>query len=85
MAVFVIQAVQELAMVIPIEAFRYGVGTDAAGQWHETKADYKPDQERDAEIELMAPARGAVWGLVASAILWVGLVGAARLLLTLVK
>jgi len=85
MAVFLIQAVQELAMVIPIEAFRYGVGIDAAGQWHETKADYKPEQERDAEVELMAPARGAVWGLLASAILWVGLVGAAKLLLALVK
>jgi hypothetical protein len=72
-------------MVIPIDAFRYSVGFDAAGQWHEAKADYQPEQEREAEIELIAPARGAVWGLLASAVLWVGLVGAARAILTLIR
>jgi len=72
-------------MVIPIDAFRYAVGFDAAGQWHEAKADYLPEQERQAEIELMAPARGAVWGFLVSTILWVGLVAAARALLTLAR
>lgn len=72
-------------MVIPIDTLRYGVGFDAAGHWHEPTADYKPEQEREVEIELMAPARGAVWGFLVSAILWVGLVGAARAILTLVR
>lgn len=85
MAVFLIHAVQELAMVIPINAFRCGVGFDAAGQWHEPKADYLPDEEHEAGLELMGPARGAAWGLLVSAVLWVGLVGTARAILMLVR
>jgi hypothetical protein len=72
-------------MVIPIDAFRYGVGLDAAGLWHEAEDDYRPEQEREAEIELMGPARGAAWGLLASAVLWAGLAGAVRALLTLAR
>jgi hypothetical protein len=85
MAVFLIQAVQELAMVIPIDALRCGVGFDAAGIWHEAESDYRPGRDREAEIELMAPARGAAWGLLASAVLWAGLVGAARAIFTLIR
>lgn len=65
-------------MVIPIDAFRYGVGFDAAGQWHDAVADYLPDQEREAEAQVMGPARGAVWGLLVSVVLWVGLAGATK-------
>jgi hypothetical protein len=33
----------------------------------------------------MGPARGAAWGLLVSAVLWVGLVGTARAVLMLVR
>jgi hypothetical protein len=72
-------------MVIPIDAIRYGVGFDATGHWHEANADYPPSQEQEAGREVMAPARGAVYGMLLSGILWVGLVAAARGVLTLIR
>ncbi len=70
-------------MVIPIDAIHYGAGFDAAGHWHE--ADYASSQEQEAEREMMAPVRGAVCALLVSGVLWVGLVAAARAVLTMVR
>lgn len=72
-------------MVIPIDAVQYGAGFDATGVWHEAAAEYLPTEEREAELEIMAPARGAVYGLLLSGILWVGLVAAARGVLMLMR
>jgi hypothetical protein len=72
-------------MVIPIDAVRYGVGFDAAGQWHEPGADFLPAEAEEAGKEAMAPARGAVYGVLLSAIVWVGLVAAVRGVLTLLR
>ena len=53
-------------MLISIDVIRYGAGYDAAGNWHEAKADYVAPQEQEQERAIMAPARGAIWGLVLS-------------------
>ena len=72
-------------MLISIDVIRYGAGYDAAGHWHEAKADYVAPQEQEQERAIMAPARGAIWGLVLSGVLWVGLVAAVRGVLTLIR
>jgi hypothetical protein len=83
MSVFLMQAMRELAMVIPIDAVRGGAGFDGVGRWHKGLAIYQLNQA--AEVETMCPARGAAWGLLASAVLWLGVVGAARALFTLLR
>ena len=65
-------------MVVPINAVRYGAGFDAAGQWHEAKADRVRAEDRLARSADLAPARGAVIGLVLSSAIWVGLVMVVR-------
>jgi hypothetical protein len=72
-------------MLISIDVIRYGAGYDAAGHWHEAKADCVSQQEQEAERGIMAPARGAIWGLVLSGVLWIGLVAAVRGVLTLIR
>ena len=57
-------------MLISIDGIRYGAGYDAAGHWHEARADYVSPQEREKERAIMAPARGAIWGLTLSGVLW---------------
>ncbi len=71
-------------MVIPIDAIRYGAGLDALGRWHE-ETEYRPTDAEEAERDMMAPARGAVRGLLLSGLMWVGLVAAARGVLTLMR
>jgi hypothetical protein len=72
-------------MVINIDAVRYGAGFDATGNWHEGKADFLTAAEAKQDAELIAPARGAVYGMLLSTVLWVGLVAAVRGLLTLMR
>jgi hypothetical protein len=72
-------------MLISIDVIRYGAGYDAAGHWHEARADYVSPQEREKERAIMAPARGAIWGLTLSGVLWVGLVAAVRGVLMLIR
>jgi hypothetical protein len=74
-----------MVMVIPIDAVRYGAGFDAAGQWHEAEAEYLSLEEQRQAAEIMAPARGAMCGLLFSSMMWVGLVAAVRGVLTLVR
>jgi hypothetical protein len=76
---------EELTMLISIDVIRYGAGYDAAGHWHEAKADYVSPQEQEEERAIMAPARGAICGLLLSGVIWVGLVAAVRGVLTLIR
>ena len=69
---------RELTMLISIDVIRYGAGYDTAGNWHEAKADYVAPQEKEKERAIMAPARGAILGLVLSGVLWIGLVAVVR-------
>jgi hypothetical protein len=85
MTLFRSWVVQELIMVIPIDAIRYGAGFDAAGHWHEPKADFVLAEEQKQAAEVLAPARGAACGLLLSGVLWVGLVAAAHALLTMAR
>jgi hypothetical protein len=85
MTVFRNWLLKELAMVIPIDAVRYGAGFDTTGQWHESGAEYVSLEEQRQAAEIMAPARGAICGLLFSAMMWVGLVAAVRGVLTLVR
>jgi hypothetical protein len=70
-------------MVIDIETIRYGAGFDATGHWHEAIDDRpaRTEQEKD----WVAPVRGAVYGILLSGILWVGLVAAVRGVLSLLR
>ncbi len=71
-------------MVIPIDAVRYDAGLDGFGRWHEA-TEYQPTEAEEAEHDMMAPARGAVYALLLSGALWVGVVAVARGLLTLAR
>ena len=72
-------------MVIDIDAVRYGAGFDAAGHWHEAKADFVPSPEQKAEREWMAPARGAILGLLLSGAMWVGVIAALRAVIAIIR
>jgi len=76
---------KELVMVINIDAIRYGAGFDATGHWHEAKADYVPTEEQDRVAKIIGPARGAMYGLLLSGVMWVGLVAAVRAILTMMR
>ena len=71
---------EELTMLISIDVIRYGAGYDAAGHWHEAKADYVSPQEQEEERAIMAPARGAICGAAAERcdLGWAGGGGAGR-------
>jgi hypothetical protein len=57
------------------------VGFDKAGRWHEPKVLYMPAQRRDDDP--LAAARGALYGLLVSGVLWVLLFLAVRMLRSL--
>jgi hypothetical protein len=59
---------KELDMATPIDAIRSGMGYDEAGRWHEPRVLYMPPPRR--ADDLLAPARGAILGLLASSVLW---------------
>ncbi|HEX4006212.1 MAG TPA: hypothetical protein VHX60_08560 [Acidobacteriaceae bacterium] len=66
-------------MMTPVEAVRAGMGFDQAARWHEAKVSFFPARRSKGE-DPIAPARGAIFGLLLSAGMWVGLVGIARLI-----
>jgi len=72
-------------MVVRMDAVRYGAGFDAAGHWHDAEAEFVRPEEREARAKDLAPARGAVIGLILSGALWAGLVVGVRALLTLMR
>jgi hypothetical protein len=76
---------EELNMLISIDAIRYGAGYDAAGHWHEGRADVRSAAELEQDEKLIAPARGAIYGILLSSLMWVGLLAAMRGLLALIQ
>lgn len=67
-------------MVIYIDAVRYGAGFDEKGQWHEAASAFVPAKQR--EDDPLNPARGAMYALLVSGALWIGLVAAGRAILS---
>jgi hypothetical protein len=65
-------------MVTPVEAVRNGMGFDEAGRWHEAKVLHMPAARRDDDP--LAPARGVIYGLLASSALWALLLLAVHIL-----
>jgi hypothetical protein len=55
-------------MATPIDAIRNGMGFDEAGHWHEAKVLQMPSRRRNGDP--LAPARGAILGLLAGSALW---------------
>jgi hypothetical protein len=55
-------------MMTPVEAVRNGMGFDEVGRWHEAKVIRMPAPRRDDDP--LAPARGAIYGLLAGSVLW---------------
>jgi hypothetical protein len=62
----------------PTEAIHTGMGFDEAGCWHQAKVLYMPARRSDGD--LLAPARGAIYGLLASGALWALILGAVHIL-----
>lgn len=71
-------------MVIPINTIRYGAGLDALGEWYNAQQKYLSEVETEGR-RVMAPARGAAWGLLASLVLWLGLIEGVRVVMMLVR
>lgn len=59
-------------MVTPIDAITTGMGFDEAGRWHDARTfRFMPAPRHDDRI---APARGAIYGILSGGILWIGLI-----------
>ncbi len=72
-------------MVIPINVIRYGAAQDTAVGWRTGFADCITAAETQQEAGILAPARGVMCGLLLSGAMWVGLVAAARAVLSLAR
>ena len=70
-------------MVTPVDAVRGGMGFDEAGQWHRARPRLIRATRRYGDEDPLAPVRGAIYGLVGGAILWIGLIIVAKALLRL--
>ncbi|MGC2618124.1 MAG: hypothetical protein WA414_03730 [Acidobacteriaceae bacterium] len=69
-------------MVTPIDAITTGMGFDEAGRWHDARTfRFRPAPRQDDD--LMAPARGAIYGILGGGILWFGLILVGRFLIGL--
>jgi hypothetical protein len=65
-------------MLTPLEAVRHGMGFDETGRWHRAKVLHMPAPRSDNDP--MAPARGAIYGVLASGVLWIMIFLAVRIL-----
>jgi hypothetical protein len=65
-------------MVTPIDVVRSGMGFDQAGRWHEARASFQPASRRAGEEDPIAPARGAIFGLLISGAGWIGVIAAVK-------
>jgi len=61
-------------MVTPIDAVRFHSTFGEAGFWPRTEDSYSTQEQS----ENLAPARGAMLGLVLGGLMWVGLIAAFR-------
>lgn len=72
-------------MVISIDAVHYGAELDATAYWHAAVAEAMPEQQPEQTADVVAPARGAIYGLLLSGAMWVGLIAAGRAVLMLMR
>ena len=72
-------------MVISIDAVRYSGKLRTTGSGRTVVADGIAEGMVRQDPEVMAPVRGVMCGLLLSAALWVGLVAAARAVLTMMR
>lgn len=70
-------------MVTPVDAVRSGMGFDAAGHWHRARPRLVLASRKYGDADALASARGAIYGILAGAALWIGLFFTARALLRL--
>lgn len=68
-------------MMTPIDAIATGMGFDETGRWHEARIGFMPAPRPDDD--LMAPARGAICGLLGGGVLWFGLIIVARFMISI--
>jgi hypothetical protein len=71
-------------MMTPVDAVRSGMGFDKAGHWHRAKPRVIRFSGRYGDADALAPVRGALYGMLGGALLWIGLILAAKALLRLV-
>lgn len=67
----------------PVDAVRSGMGFDEAGRWHRAKPRLVRVSRLYGDADPLATARGAIYGLAAGAVMWVGLIFIAKALLRL--
>lgn len=72
---------EECNMVTPIDAVRCGMGFDETGHWHEARARRLRVRQPYGEESAMAPARGVIYGLAGSVVLWVAIAAIGKMLL----
>lgn len=72
-------------MVIAIDAVHCSAQAETTEHWQTKFTDYVFSEEPKQGAEIMAPARGIFCGLLLSGALWVGLVAAARIVLTAMR
>lgn len=65
-------------MVTPINVIRSGMGFDQTGHWHEARASFQPASHRAGEEDPIAPARGAIFGLLISGAAWFAVIATIR-------
>lgn len=68
-------------MVTPIDAITTGMGFDETGRWHEARTRFMSAPRPNDD--LMAPARGAIYGLLGGGFLWFGFIVVARFMISL--
>jgi hypothetical protein len=73
------RVVEELEMVISIDAIQPGIGLEPAANWHPLHAE-EPAEEWEGGFTL---GRGVVYGLLLSCLLWAGLIVGIRTLVSL--
>jgi hypothetical protein len=79
------RVVNELAMVIAIDAVRYSWELETTESGRTAVADGVAEGVQRQDSEVMAPARGVMCGLLLGGVLWVGLVAGARALLMMMR
>jgi hypothetical protein len=79
------RVVNELAMVISIDAVRYSWELKTTESGRTAVADGVAEDMRGQDSEARSPIRGAIYGLLLSGALWVGLVAGARALLMMMR
>lgn len=70
----------ELTMMTPIDAVRFHSGFGDADFWlrGEGREWFSKEKRQEIHEEHLAPARGAMLGLVLGGLMWVGLIAAFR-------